>query len=50
MLRIVPGQPGLPQISLVSVFGIGVTLRIFLTGDAAHQPGIAAELLIQALE
>jgi hypothetical protein len=48
--RIAPGEPGLPRIGLLGMPGIGVALRIFLTGAAPDELGIAAEPLMQALE
>src|SRR6516225_8463919 len=47
---IAPDEPGLPRIDLFYMPGIRVELAVFLAGDAAHQPGIAAEPLMQALE
>ncbi len=45
-----PGEPGLPWIGPVYVIGISLPLGEFLTGDAADEPGVAAELLVQAFE
>jgi hypothetical protein len=48
--RVRPGDPRLSRIALVRVIGIGVELGVFLTGDVAHEPGIAREPFMQALE
>src|SRR5207245_7962672 len=39
-----------PRIALVRVLGIGVSRGVFLTGDATHEPGVAAEQCVQTVE
>jgi hypothetical protein len=40
---VAPGEPGLPRVTLVAVRRIGIPLGVFLTGDAADEPGVDAE-------
>ena len=48
--RVAPGEPRFPRIALVRVLGIGVSHGVFLTGDAPHEPGVAAEQCVQTVE
>src|SRR5205085_2941072 len=48
--RIALGDPVLPWIFLPRLRRIGLAFGKFLAGDAADQPRIAAQLLMQALE
>jgi hypothetical protein len=40
----------LPRIALVRVVGIGVQPGVLLTCDATHEPGVAAEPIVQTVE
>ena len=48
--RIAPGEPRFSRVPLIGVIGIGITLGVFLAGDAADQPGVNREPLVQPLE
>src|SRR5262249_6041440 len=47
---IAPGEPWLTRKRLLRRSGIGLALGEFRAGDAADQPGVAAEFVVDALE
>src|SRR5437764_7043542 len=48
--RVVPGKPGLPRVMSVGAMRIGLALGVFLAGDAADEPGVNRQPLVQPLE
>jgi hypothetical protein len=45
--RVAPGEPGLPRVALVRVIRISVPFSVFLTGDAADEPGVNGEPFVK---
>ena len=49
-LAVAPAEPGLAGKAFAGRCGIGVALGKLLTGDAADEPGVAVEFVVQSLE